>query len=86
MFSSNSKLRLPRIGKNLVFPGKVGTADYISSYDLLCIEGIARALRVYLGLERPVAYKLKLPPGGEADLVTVNVDSEVREDTPLCDA
>lgn len=27
-------------------------------YDLLCIEGIARSLRVYLGLESPPRYQL----------------------------
>lgn len=27
-------------------------------YDLLCIEGIARSLRIYLGLESPPRYKL----------------------------
>lgn len=27
-------------------------------YDLLCIEGIARSLRIYLGLESPPRYQL----------------------------
>lgn len=32
-------------------------ADF-SSYDLLCIEGLARALRIFLGKEEPTTYKL----------------------------
>ena len=46
-------------------------------YDLLCIEGIARALRIYLGLDRATPYKLKMPPGGESELLTATVDAEV---------
>ena len=47
-------------------------------YDLLCIEGIARALRVFLGKDRPPQYRLVYPPGGEKDLITTTIDSEVR--------
>ena len=46
-------------------------------YDLLCIEGIARALRIFLGLDRAPQYKLKYPARGEADLVTATIAPEV---------
>lgn len=46
-------------------------------YDLLCIEGIARALRIYLGKDQATNYKIKLPPGGEDALLTATVDKEV---------
>ena len=47
-------------------------------YDLLCIEGIARALRIYLGKEKPPQYKLVYPKGGEASLITATIAPEVR--------
>ena len=47
-------------------------------YDLLCIEGIARALRVFLGKDKPPVYKLYVPPGGEKDLIEVSIAPEVR--------
>ena len=46
-------------------------------YDLLCIEGIARALNIFLErIEAPV-YKLVYPPGGDSKLLTATVDPEV---------
>lgn len=48
-------------------------------YDLLCIEGIARALSVFLEKQKAPTYKLVLPPGGEKDLLTVTIDPEVRD-------
>jgi phenylalanyl-tRNA synthetase beta chain len=30
-------------------------------YDLLCLEGVARALRVFLGKEKPARYTLSAP-------------------------
>ena len=42
-------------------------------YDLLCIEGIARALRVFLGKGKTPEYRLVYPPGGEKDLIEVTV-------------
>ncbi|KAJ6628759.1 hypothetical protein B0H10DRAFT_2160738 [Mycena sp. CBHHK59/15] len=39
-------------------------------YDLLCIEGISRALRVFLGKSKAPRYKIVLPAGGESDLLT----------------
>jgi phenylalanyl-tRNA synthetase beta chain len=47
-------------------------------YDLLCIEGISRALRVFLGKAEPPRYKLAMPAGGEAGLLTVTISPEVR--------
>ena len=47
-------------------------------YDLLCIEGIARALRMFLGKDQPPNYKLVYPPGGDNGLLTVTVSPEVR--------
>jgi hypothetical protein len=46
-------------------------------YDLLCIEGIARALRTFLQISDAPTYKLVFPPGGEKDLLTVTIDPEV---------
>lgn len=48
-------------------------------YDLLCIEGISRALRVFLGVDKAPNYRLVYPQGGEANLLTVTVAPEVRE-------
>ncbi|KAF7292377.1 Phenylalanyl-tRNA synthetase subunit beta [Mycena chlorophos] len=53
-------------------------------YDLLCIEGISRALRVFLqkgDLEVP-RYKLALPPGGESNLLTVSIHPETKKIRP----
>ncbi|EIN10408.1 phenylalanyl-tRNA synthetase [Punctularia strigosozonata HHB-11173 SS5] len=52
-------------------------------YDLLCIEGISRALRIFLGKATPPNYKLVLPPGGEPNLLTVTVDPEVSRIRPF---
>ena len=52
--------------------------ELIFRYDLLCIEGIARALRVFLGKDKPPVYKLYVPPGGERELIEVKVAPEVR--------
>ncbi|KAG8894915.1 phenylalanine--tRNA ligase subunit beta [Tulasnella sp. 403] len=40
-------------------------------YDLLCTEGISRALRVFLEKQEAPTYKLVLPPGGNDGLLTV---------------
>ncbi len=48
-------------------------------YDLLCIEGIARALQVFLKKGRAPEYRLVYPPGGEKDLVEVTVAPEVSQ-------
>jgi hypothetical protein len=47
-------------------------------YDLLCIEGISRALRAFLKKDLAPTYMLKHPAGGEADLLTVHVSAEVK--------
>ncbi|KAF8205096.1 phenylalanyl-tRNA synthetase subunit beta [Pholiota molesta] len=52
-------------------------------YDLLCIEGIARALRTFLQLSPAPEYKTVYPPGGEADLLTVKIDPETSRIRPL---
>ncbi|KAH9482375.1 Phenylalanine--tRNA ligase beta subunit [Psilocybe cubensis] len=52
-------------------------------YDLLCIEGIARALRVFLQLSEAPKYKLAYPPSGEAGLLTVTIDKETEKIRPL---
>ncbi|THH12542.1 hypothetical protein EW146_g7597 [Bondarzewia mesenterica] len=51
-------------------------------YDLLCIEGIARALRVFLGKGGAPQYRLVYPPGGEADLLEVTVAPETQQVRP----
>ncbi|EGN92994.1 hypothetical protein SERLA73DRAFT_98289 [Serpula lacrymans var. lacrymans S7.3] len=52
-------------------------------YDLLCIEGISRALRVFLGKAEAPSYKLVYPPGGEKDLLTVTVHPETQQVRPF---
>ncbi|KAI0307306.1 phenylalanyl-tRNA synthetase subunit beta [Multifurca ochricompacta] len=51
-------------------------------YDLLCIEGIARALRVFLGKGVAPDYRLIYPPGGEKDLIEVTVAPETAQVRP----
>ncbi|EPS93551.1 hypothetical protein FOMPIDRAFT_1026498 [Fomitopsis schrenkii] len=51
-------------------------------YDLLCIEGIARALRIFLELDKAPQYKLKYPPGGESNLVTATIAPETKQIRP----
>ncbi|KAH9999307.1 B3/4 domain-containing protein [Russula vinacea] len=51
-------------------------------YDLLCIEGIARALRVFLGKGKAPEYRLVYPPGGEKNLVEVTVAPETAQVRP----
>ena len=46
-------------------------------YDLLCIEGISRALRVFLDKDVAPQYKLVYPPEGK-HLLTVTCSPEVR--------
>ncbi|KAI0269130.1 phenylalanyl-tRNA synthetase [Gloeopeniophorella convolvens] len=52
-------------------------------YDLLCIEGIARALRVFLGKSKAPEYKLVYPPGGEKDLIEVKIAPETAQVRPF---
>ncbi|KAI0092643.1 phenylalanyl-tRNA synthetase [Irpex rosettiformis] len=49
-------------------------------YDLLCIEGIARALRVFLGKDKPPQYKLSHPKGGK--YITAKIAAETRQIRP----
>ncbi|KAJ7068401.1 hypothetical protein C8F01DRAFT_1336035 [Mycena amicta] len=53
-------------------------------YDLLCIEGISRALRVFLKKSDAQAprYKLVLPPGGESGLLTATIHPETKKIRP----
>lgn len=48
----------------------------------MCIEGIARALRIYLGKDKPTTYKIKVPAGGESALLTTTVDPETKKIRP----
>ncbi|KAB5595475.1 Phenylalanyl-tRNA synthetase beta chain [Ceratobasidium theobromae] len=52
-------------------------------YDLLCIEGIARALRIFLGKDKPPEYKLTPPPGGPDNYLTITVKPETAQVRPL---
>ncbi|KAF9569328.1 phenylalanyl-tRNA synthetase subunit beta [Agrocybe pediades] len=52
-------------------------------YDLLCIEGISRALRIFLQKTEAPEYKLVYPPSGEAGLLTVTIDPETAKIRPL---
>ncbi|OBZ76644.1 Phenylalanine--tRNA ligase beta subunit [Grifola frondosa] len=51
-------------------------------YDLLCIEGISRGLRAFLGLDKPPQYKLVYPKGGENALLTITVSPETQKIRP----
>ncbi|EIM88404.1 phenylalanyl-tRNA synthetase subunit beta [Stereum hirsutum FP-91666 SS1] len=51
-------------------------------YDLLCIEGIARALRVFLGKDKAPHYRLVNPSGGEANILQVPVSKETQQIRP----
>ncbi|KIK68046.1 hypothetical protein GYMLUDRAFT_36866 [Collybiopsis luxurians FD-317 M1] len=52
-------------------------------YDLLCIEGIARALQVFLGKAKAPRYRLVYPTRGESDLLTVTIHPETKKIRPL---
>ncbi|TFY65646.1 hypothetical protein EVG20_g5451 [Dentipellis fragilis] len=52
-------------------------------YDLLCIEGISRALRVFLGKGKAPQYRLVYPPGGEAAIITTTVAPETQKVRPF---
>ncbi|KAK7061843.1 phenylalanine--tRNA ligase beta subunit [Favolaschia claudopus] len=47
-------------------------------YDLLCIEGISRALHVFLGKSKAPRYKIVMPAGGEAALLNVTCSPETK--------
>ncbi|KAI0303256.1 phenylalanyl-tRNA synthetase subunit beta [Russula brevipes] len=51
-------------------------------YDLLCIEGISRALRVFLSKGKAPDYRLAYPSGGEKDLIEVTVAPETEQVRP----
>ncbi|KAF8639710.1 hypothetical protein AX17_000972 [Amanita inopinata Kibby_2008] len=52
-------------------------------YDLLCIEGISRALRVFLEKDEAPRYRLVYPPGGESELLTATIHPETSKVRPL---
>ncbi|KAJ7180234.1 hypothetical protein C8R43DRAFT_972282 [Mycena crocata] len=51
-------------------------------YDLLCIEGISRALRVFIGKAEAPRYKIIMPSGGEAALLNVTCSPETQKIRP----
>ncbi|CAE6442265.1 unnamed protein product [Rhizoctonia solani] len=51
-------------------------------YDMLCIEGIARALRIFLGKEKAPEYKLVHPAGGVDNYLTVTIKPETAQIRP----
>ncbi|KDN51100.1 hypothetical protein RSAG8_00729, partial [Rhizoctonia solani AG-8 WAC10335] len=53
-----------------------------SSCDMLCIEGIARALRIFLGKEKAPEYKLVHPAGGVDNYLTVTIKPETAQIRP----
>lgn len=61
---------IPHVESNLI--------SFLPRYDLLCIEGISRALRVFLGKAESPPYRLVHPPGGADNLLTVHVHPDVR--------
>ncbi|KAL4076101.1 hypothetical protein V8B97DRAFT_1862934 [Scleroderma yunnanense] len=52
-------------------------------YDLLCIEGISRALCAFLGKEELPQYKLVYPAEGEQNIITMNIHPETKRVRPL---
>ncbi|KAJ7765004.1 hypothetical protein DFH07DRAFT_1015589 [Mycena maculata] len=52
-------------------------------YDLLCIEGISRALRVFLGKAEAPRYKIVAPAGGEAALLNVTCSPDTKRIRPF---
>ncbi|THV08414.1 phenylalanyl-tRNA synthetase [Dendrothele bispora CBS 962.96] len=52
-------------------------------YDLLCIEGISRALNVFLGKAEPPRYKLVYPTGGESAILNMSVHPETKKIRPF---
>ncbi|PFH52836.1 hypothetical protein AMATHDRAFT_73961 [Amanita thiersii Skay4041] len=52
-------------------------------YDLLCIEGISRALRIFLGKDHAPLYKLVDPPGGPSNILTVKVGPDTKRIRPF---
>ena len=48
-------------------------------YDLLCLEGIARALRIFLQKESPPNYTLSVPAQMQEVFVESSVSSTARE-------
>ncbi|DBA04062.1 TPA: hypothetical protein N0F65_009409 [Lagenidium giganteum] len=46
-------------------------------YDLLCVEGIARALRIFLQKEKPPTYRLVPPPSGPLQKLVVKPSTKV---------
>lgn len=46
-------------------------------YDLLCMEGIARALRIFIGLENPPSFTKVHPPRGMRNLISVKSSTKV---------
>ncbi|KAH8830461.1 phenylalanyl-tRNA synthetase subunit beta [Flagelloscypha sp. PMI_526] len=51
-------------------------------YDLLCIEGISRALRVFLQQGPAPQYRLVLPKGGEKDILPVTCTEDTKKIRP----
>ncbi|EUC62312.1 phenylalanyl-tRNA synthetase, beta subunit [Rhizoctonia solani AG-3 Rhs1AP] len=51
-------------------------------YDMLCIEGIARALRIFLGKEKAPEYKLVPPVAGVDNYLTVTIKPETAQIRP----
>lgn len=47
-------------------------------YDLLCMEGFARALRIFIGLETPPVYKRTVPATGSLKMYVEPATSQIR--------
>ena len=44
-------------------------------YDLLCVEGLSRAIRIFLGMQDSPVYSLKEPLSGKRELITVKAST-----------
>lgn len=75
----NSRLRYPQTG--LYFVRSVADERLLHGrYDMLCFEGIARMLNIFLGRTKAPSYRVVAPPDGEAQVITVQ--KEVGMDLP----
>ncbi|KAF8663436.1 hypothetical protein AX16_001006 [Volvariella volvacea WC 439] len=52
-------------------------------YDLLCIEGIARALRLFLQKDEPPRYRLVPRLGGDENMLTATIAPETKQIRPF---
>jgi phenylalanyl-tRNA synthetase beta chain len=63
---------LSKKAEDLAQPPQLKIEIPANRYDMLCFEGIAMNLRVYLEKEKLPKFSLTAPPGGELQVLNVN--------------